>query len=87
MANMSLRRLAATLGSNSVSGMAQAESLNIRPISARALCSLIFAEYLTQHYDNGRTGWNPNEIKLTVANVPQLTQLFAKSAAGGRSRA
>jgi len=82
MANMSLRRLAATLGSNSVSGMAQAESLNIRPISARALCSLIFAEYSTQHYDNGRTGWNPNEFKLTVANVPQLTQLFAKSVDG-----
>jgi len=37
---------------------------------------------VTQHYDNARTGWNPWEYKLTVANVPQLKQLFAKSVDG-----
>ncbi|MDP4198493.1 MAG: hypothetical protein Q8922_00855 [Bacteroidota bacterium] len=31
---------------------------------------------LTQHYNNGRTGWNPYETQLTVANVSQLRQLF-----------
>ena len=27
--------------------------------------------YLTQHFDNARTGWNPAETKLTVSNVSQ----------------
>jgi outer membrane protein assembly factor BamB len=31
---------------------------------------------LTYHYDNQRTGWNPNETILTPANVPSL-QLLA----------
>jgi hypothetical protein len=32
--------------------------------------------YLTQHFDNARTGWNPHETILTTANVPHLKLLF-----------
>jgi hypothetical protein len=38
--------------------------------------------YLTEHFDNARTGWNPAEEKLTVANVPSLKQLFTLSVDG-----
>jgi outer membrane protein assembly factor BamB len=31
---------------------------------------------LTYHYNNQRTGWNPNEALLTPSNVPSL-QLLA----------
>jgi hypothetical protein len=34
--------------------------------------------YVTQHYENARTGWNPSETTLTVANVPQLRLLFTQ---------
>jgi hypothetical protein len=34
--------------------------------------------YVTQHYENARTGWNPNETTLTVANVPRLKLLFTQ---------
>lgn len=40
------------------------------------------ANCLTQHYDNARTGWNPHEYKLTVANVPRLKLLFQVSIDG-----
>ncbi|MBV9707689.1 MAG: pyrrolo-quinoline quinone [Chloroflexi bacterium] len=36
------------------------------------------SNYVTQHYENARTGWNPHETILTVANVPQLKQLFTQ---------
>jgi len=32
-------------------------------------CPGIAADVLTYHYDNARTGWNPNEAVLTPANV------------------
>ncbi len=32
--------------------------------------------YLTQHFENARTGWYPYETTLTVANVPHLKLLF-----------
>ena len=34
--------------------------------------------YLTQHFDNARTGWNPHETILTTANVPHLKLLFTR---------
>jgi outer membrane protein assembly factor BamB len=34
--------------------------------------------YVTQHYANTRTGWNPYETVLTVANVPHLKPLFTQ---------
>jgi hypothetical protein len=34
--------------------------------------------YLTQHFDNARTGWRPYETILTVANVPDLKLLFTQ---------
>lgn len=34
--------------------------------------------YVTQHYENARTGWNPHETILKVANVPHLKQLFTQ---------
>jgi hypothetical protein len=37
---------------------------------------------LTQHYDNARTGWNPNEDKLTVDNVKNLQELFSQQVDG-----
>jgi len=38
--------------------------------------------YVTQHYENGRSGWNPNETTLTVANVPHLKLLFTQHVGG-----
>src|SRR5262249_34843339 len=34
---------------------------------------------LTYHYDNSRTGWNPNETTLTPQNVPGLQLLASVS--------
>ncbi len=34
--------------------------------------------YLTQHFEKARTGWNPYETTLAVANVPHLKQLFTQ---------
>jgi len=34
--------------------------------------------YVTQHYDNARTGLNPHETFLTSANVPNLSPLSHK---------
>jgi hypothetical protein len=47
--------------------MAQKVGLNNRPICVGELAGRI--DYLTQHYDNARTGWNPHEQVLTVAKV------------------
>jgi hypothetical protein len=41
----------------------------------RVLSHVAFT-YLTEHFENARTGWNPFETTLTVANVPLLKQLF-----------
>lgn len=42
-----------------------------------------FGSYVTQHYDNARTGWNPHENILTVANVKQqFGQLFQQQVDG-----
>jgi hypothetical protein len=40
--------------------------------------------YITQHYDNSRTGWNPHETILTTNNVrsPQFRKLFEHSVDG-----
>ncbi len=40
------------------------------------------SNYVTQHYENARTGWNPHETVLTVANVPQLKLLFTQRVDG-----
>src|SRR5690348_18398114 len=43
---------------------------------------VIDLDYPTQHFDVGRTGWNPYETILTVANVGGLTQKFAYAVDG-----
>jgi hypothetical protein len=47
--------------------MAQKVGLNHRPICVSDVASRL--NYLTQHHDNGPTGWNPFERVLTVAKV------------------
>jgi hypothetical protein len=38
--------------------------------------------YVTHHYDNARTGWNPFEDTLTVGNVSNIRQLFSHQVDG-----
>ncbi|MCX9026424.1 MAG: hypothetical protein OIN85_10055 [Candidatus Methanoperedens sp.] len=38
--------------------------------------------YLTQHFDNARTGWRPYETILNVVNVPHLKHLFTQKVDG-----
>jgi hypothetical protein len=47
--------------------MAQKVGLNHSPICVSDVAGRL--NYLTQHYDNARTGWNPHEQVLTVAKV------------------
>jgi len=46
-------------------------------IAVLAVCSVVFAgaqiAVTTYHYDNNRTGWNPNESILTPSNVGKST--------------
>src|ERR1700693_6186801 len=81
MADISLKQVGRVLGSTTMSGIAQKMGQWPPPpaISFRDLAS---SKCLTQHYDDARTGWNPFETTLTVANVPGLKKLFAQAVDG-----
>jgi outer membrane protein assembly factor BamB len=81
MADISLNQVASVLGSTTVSGMAQKMGL-WPPPPAISVRDLVSSKCLTQHYDDARTGWNPFETTLTVANVPGLKKLFAQAVDG-----
>ena len=82
MASICLRELASLLKANCLSGMAETAGIDQRPICARDVVCRALPRWLTQHYDSARTGWNPCERQLTVANVPSLKRLFTQSLDG-----
>ena len=69
MPDVSLRDLSSILGPNCIGSMAQVVGLTSRPICVRDVAGRVGHNYLTQHYDHARTGWNPYEQMLTISYV------------------
>jgi hypothetical protein len=59
----------AAIGASSVSVVGQSGSLSHSATLALTVAAATGTDAVTYHYDNGRTGLNPNETILTPANV------------------